>query len=129
MAITPVLVFTPTTHQPANQFGILVTSLGWHAAFFFGVVFFCQCGSNCGIKLYMKKKPRRKCSWVTDCPKNKEGGGVRAAEENKTHVRRRWAGGGVINDTGTLKAGRHLATILSPPAGAWTQRNALVFRN
>lgn len=43
---------------------------------------------------------------------------MRAAEEIKTHVRRRRAGGEVINDVGTLKAGRHLATILSPPAGA-----------
>lgn len=128
-------------HPPIR---ILVTSLGWHVGFFvFFFFFFRQCGSNRGTKLYVKKKkrkrkqPRRKCSWVTGCPKikseKKKGGGGRgaggAAAENKTHVRRRGAGGGVINDADTLKAGRHLATILSPPAGAWTQRNALVFRN
>jgi len=38
--------------------------------------------------------------------------GVRATE-NKTHVRQRRRGGGMINDADTLKAGRHLATILS----------------
>lgn len=46
---------------------------------------------------------------------NKESGCVFRvrAEENKTHVRRRERGGGMINDADTLKTGRHLATILS----------------